>query len=148
MKTMHGETFNVGDEVVFGRSNGEQTLGVIVKINPRTYKIRQEGSRGIRPDGTIWRVAKSLVRTAPDTLDAPLSGFKFRAPPVVPINSLDADRIQFPRLLAEISAMGLTDEQYNTLCMSTGLHRRDIVHILDRADMAFEGIKRDHNLAP
>ena len=34
-------TFNIGDEVIFGRPNGEQTRGRIVKINARSLGVEQ-----------------------------------------------------------------------------------------------------------
>lgn len=58
-------SFSVGDKVVFGRSNGEQTEGLVVKINRKRVKIRQIGSRGTKKnhkDGTVWNVPFSLVR--------------------------------------------------------------------------------------
>ena len=65
---MQGE-FTVGDKVYFGRKNGEKTLGEIIKVNRKTYKIRQLESRGMYRDhavGTRWTVAKSLVWAATD----------------------------------------------------------------------------------
>ena len=40
--------FKVGDKVMFGRPNGEQTLGRIEKVNQKTYKIKTLESRGTR----------------------------------------------------------------------------------------------------
>ena len=60
-------TFNIGDEVIFGRPNGEQTRGRVVKINRKSLSVELVGERGqsrIRKAGTKWRVAKSLVRHA------------------------------------------------------------------------------------
>jgi len=54
-------TFNIGDTVLFGRENGEKTLGRVVKINAASVKVEQTEARGGRPVGTIWRVAPSLV---------------------------------------------------------------------------------------
>ncbi len=59
--------FNKGDKVYFGRHHGEKTLGEIVKVNSKTYKIRQLEERGVqrsRPAGTIWNVAKEFVTSA------------------------------------------------------------------------------------
>lgn len=63
-------------------------------------------------------------------------------PPKPMTSILDADGIQFPRLLAEIYAAGLTDEQMDFLCESTDLTRKEIEYILNRADLAWEDIKR------
>jgi hypothetical protein len=59
----------VGQQVYFGRSNGEKTLGEIVKVNRTKCKVKQLESRGTMrsyPVGTIW--------TVPPTLMSPVSG--------------------------------------------------------------------------
>lgn len=59
--------FKVGDKVIFGRQNGEQTHGTVVKVNSVKCKIRQDETRGTlreRPVGTIWTVPFSLIRLA------------------------------------------------------------------------------------
>ena len=75
-------SFNVGDLVLFGRPNGEQTRGKIVKVNRKTYKVQTLESRGRRyAGGTVWSVAKSLCR--PDNGSA--SGkVEVTAVPVIP----------------------------------------------------------------
>jgi hypothetical protein len=50
----------------------------------------------------------------------------------------ESDEIQFPRLLSEIFASGLTSFQYEDLCKSMGLERRDIDELLLRAEAAWE----------
>ena len=52
------------------------------------------------------------------------------------------DSIQFPRLLAEIYAVGLAAEQVKALEESTGLHPREIKALFERAEIKFEEIKR------
>jgi len=52
----------IGSKVVFGRTNGEQTKGEVVKINQKTLKIRQTETRSKHPIGTVWSVPHSLVR--------------------------------------------------------------------------------------
>lgn len=64
----HSEGY-VGMQVYFGRSNGEQTLGKIVKINPKKFKVEQLESRGTRKShnvGTVWTVPPSLCTPATD----------------------------------------------------------------------------------
>jgi len=64
---MHTTTFSIGDEVIFGRPNGEQTRGRVVRINRKSLSIEQMGERGqsrIRKAGTKWRVHPSLVQHA------------------------------------------------------------------------------------
>lgn len=51
------------------------------------------------------------------------------------------DDIQFPRLLAEIKAVGLTAEQVKALCESMGILPEDLHELLDRAEETFSSIK-------
>jgi hypothetical protein len=54
-----------GLKVVFGRPNGEQTLGVIEKVNPSKAKVRTLEARGSREAvGVIWHVPYSLMKVA------------------------------------------------------------------------------------
>lgn len=60
----------VGSEVVFGRHNGEQTKGIVIKVNQKTFKIRTTEERygnRVRQAGSIYNVAKSLVQLASTT---------------------------------------------------------------------------------
>lgn len=53
--------------VRFGRPNGEQTLGEIVKINPTKAKVAILENRGTQrdsPAGAVWTVPYSLMRPA------------------------------------------------------------------------------------
>jgi hypothetical protein len=59
----------VGDIVLFGRPNGHQSRGEIVKVNPRAVKVRllEDRGRGRGGDaGSVWRVDKSLCRLDSD----------------------------------------------------------------------------------
>ena len=50
-------------KVMFGRRNGQQTLGEIIKVNPKKLKVKQLESRGVYKNhaiGSIWGVPKSL----------------------------------------------------------------------------------------
>jgi hypothetical protein len=53
----------------------------------------------------------------------------------------DRNDVQFPRLLAEIRAVGLTASQTAQLCVSMDCTTEDICEILERAEEVFEGIK-------
>lgn len=53
------------------------------------------------------------------------------------------DAIQFPRLLAEIRAVGLSLQQYEALTDSMDLGFDEINEVLERAESAWERIK-DH----
>lgn len=49
--------------------------------------------------------------------------------------------IQFPRLLAELRAIGLTPEQYAFLTESMDLEESDIDEVLERAESEWQKIK-------
>jgi hypothetical protein len=49
--------------------------------------------------------------------------------------------IQFPRLLAEINAVGLTKQQMRDLCSSMDLDERHVRALFERAEIEFERIK-------
>lgn len=57
--------FKIGDKVVFGRTNGEQTNGTVIGIG-RTgkLKVRQDETRGVHKIGALWTVPESLCRLA------------------------------------------------------------------------------------
>jgi hypothetical protein len=55
-------------KVVFGRPNGEKTIGIIVKCNPKFAKVQtlEERGRGRGSDeGATWKVAYSLMEPLP-----------------------------------------------------------------------------------
>ena len=54
-------SLTIGQKVMFGRENGEKTMGTIVGINGKSVKVRQDEARGGRPVGTEWRVAPSFI---------------------------------------------------------------------------------------
>jgi hypothetical protein len=55
----------------------------------------------------------------------------------------DRDDVQFPRLLAEIKAVGLTAEQLEGLRKSMDLSSEQVVEILDRAEETWDALKVD-----
>lgn len=70
--------------VVFGRPNGEQTIGEVVKCNPAKAKIKTLENRGLfgqRPVGQVWVVPYTLIR--PATADEIKSVGRIPAPAVV-----------------------------------------------------------------
>lgn len=90
--------FRVGQNVVFGRPNGEQTHGVVIKVNGKTLKIEQTEVRGQvreRKVGTVWRVAASFVRAA-DPLQVPV-------PVAKPVRSMDAIMADMQRVESALS---------------------------------------------
>lgn len=66
----------VGQQVYFGRTAGEKTLGTVLKINGASIKVRQDEARGGKPVGTEWRVHPSLVY--------PIDGAKAAVPAAPP----------------------------------------------------------------
>jgi len=51
--------------VIFGRPNGEKTLGEVVKINPKRIKIRTLEDRGQRSvEGSVWSAPAALLERA------------------------------------------------------------------------------------
>ena len=61
-------TPKVGEKVLFGRSQGEQTRGTVMAVNRTKAKIRQDEQRGAQkshPIGTIWTVPFNLMSIDP-----------------------------------------------------------------------------------
>lgn len=56
--------FFVGQIVLFGRGNGEQTRGEVIKVNPTRLKVKTLESRGTKkayPVGSVWVVPFALA---------------------------------------------------------------------------------------
>lgn len=60
---------------------------------------------------------------------------------VVTTDTWDRDDIQFPRLLAEIHAMGLTDDQFATLAAEMDTSIEDLGDVFWRATNQWDEIK-------
>lgn len=61
------EHCKVGMKVMFGRPNGEKTLGEVVKVNPSKAKVKTLEGRGAGRGsdvGTVWTVPYSLMTPA------------------------------------------------------------------------------------
>jgi hypothetical protein len=63
----HLTGIKIGSQVVFGRTNGEQTNGEVIKINRKSVKVRQTevrhgNGRTPRQEGAIWNVHPSLLK--------------------------------------------------------------------------------------
>lgn len=55
--------WKIGMKVMFGRNNGQKTLGEIVKVNPKKLKVKQLEQRGVQKNhsvGSVWTVPRSL----------------------------------------------------------------------------------------
>jgi len=64
------EQCHVGMKVFFGRGNGEQTLGEVVKVNPTKCKVKTLEARGNGRGsmvGAVWNVPYSLMNPADAT---------------------------------------------------------------------------------
>lgn len=60
------EQLKVGMKVLFGRPNGEKTLGEVIAVNPKKAKVKTLEGRGVRDQiGAIWHVPFSLMCPAP-----------------------------------------------------------------------------------
>jgi len=75
----------VGMEVIFGRGNGEQTRGIVTKLNRVKAKVKTNDSRGVAPAGVEWSVPYSMMRPADGSvsisapaMDIPYSPFTNR----------------------------------------------------------------------
>lgn len=55
------ENCRIGMEVIFGRGNGEQTRGVVTKLNRVKAKVRTTETRGKTDAGTVWGVPYSMM---------------------------------------------------------------------------------------
>ena len=53
-----------------------------------------------------------------------------------------ADSLQFPRLLAEIQAVGLTEKQIKAIALSMDLTREHVMQLFSRGEAKFEVIKK------
>jgi hypothetical protein len=74
-------TFHVGQTISFGRRNGEQSRGEVLKINAKSVKVKLLEGRGVykaHPVGGIWRVHPSLCSTVAENDNAAVA-----APPTV-----------------------------------------------------------------
>jgi len=67
---METVSFKVGDPVIFGRGNGEQTRGEVLKVNRKTVKVKTTETRGTKRGydiGTVWKVPFTLCHHAEST---------------------------------------------------------------------------------
>lgn len=66
--------FRQGMKVIFGRENGEHTLGIIEKMNPMKAKVKTLEDRGTRTiAGQVWSVPYSMMKPAPEGAGHPLA---------------------------------------------------------------------------
>ncbi len=95
--------FRVGQEVVFGRPNGEKTLGRVVKVNPKSLKVQQTEARGGRASGLVWTVSPVFVKPTGQMTSPP------EAPKVAtPKRSDDEILEDFRRVYCDLSPENLS----------------------------------------
>ena len=62
----HLNGMEIGSQVIFGRPNGEQTKGEVVKINRKSVKVKQTevryGNGRTRQEGQVWNVHPSCLK--------------------------------------------------------------------------------------
>jgi hypothetical protein len=86
---------------------------------------------------------KTVVRELVDEIEARLLRHEHVIPRVDPDADVNwqNDAIQFPRLLAELRAIGLTDYEYRELAVTMDVTREQIDQVLERAETAWQTIK-------
>lgn len=65
---MRREDARIGQQVRFGRENGEKTLGKIIKVNFKTAKVETLENRGRTKSGEKWSVGYSLLEPVESNL--------------------------------------------------------------------------------
>jgi hypothetical protein len=58
-----------------------------------------------------------------------------------PKGAWEINQVQFARLIAEIAAVGLTEEQVQDLCISMDIEPHDLSELFDRAETEWQIIK-------
>jgi hypothetical protein len=98
--------FSIGEKVLFGRSRGEQTLGEIIKKNPKRAKIKQLESRGTQKThqvGTVWTVPYTLLtKTGADSATPTTQANSNEAHGLIPDDQLQG--VAMPRILSAMRA--------------------------------------------
>lgn len=72
---MNREECKVGMTVIFGRGHGEQTRGIVVKMNEKKAKVQTveaRGKNGRSAAGTVWGVPYSMMKPADAAASEPL----------------------------------------------------------------------------
>jgi len=86
-------------EVMFGRPDGEQTKGVVLKCNPKKAKIKTLEARGVHIAGEIWtvpyymlRVEGSPVSAGPYPNGLTITGVRYLTPQEMQTEGWEGDR--------------------------------------------------------
>ena len=98
----------IGGLVQFGRKNGEQTVGEIIKVNAKRCKVRTlsaRGSNGRSPAGSVWTVPFSLL--TPFTGEVPANPPMANDDPAQIIAKIKALAAQLPDIYRDELAIEL-----------------------------------------
>lgn len=104
---MNRNDATVGMKVYFGRANGEKTLGEIVKINSKNFKVKTLEGRGTQRSyrvGSVWTVPPALCTPADDGRPSHIT----RRPTPIPVKTGRTEK----EIMSEISGIycGLSPE--------------------------------------
>lgn len=114
------------------RSGGEIVPTHDVKVNARPVT---------RPH-SVQRIIKRLEAALETAEGGEVEALEDELEPIDESGSRwDNNRVQFARLLAELRAVGLTDEQYAALRESMDLARDRIDEVLERAETEWQRLK-------
>ena len=73
----HLAGMKIGSQVIFGRPNGEQTKGEVIKINRKSVKVKttevRYGNGRTRSVGAVWTVHPSLLIMKGESSYTPLT---------------------------------------------------------------------------
>jgi hypothetical protein len=102
--------FMKGDKIQFGRKNGEQTLGMVEKVNGKSLKVRTLESRGRdgrSVPGMVWRVHPSLATLVERNGKPATNADRFPNTSVKPSGMLTGDDLILHQAMAKLTAIEL-----------------------------------------
>lgn len=102
--------FQRNDKIRFGRKNGEQTEGIIEKVNGKSLKVRTLESRGRdgrSVAGMVWRVHPALATLIERNGKPVTNADRFPNTPVKPSSMLSGDDAILNGAMAKLSAIEL-----------------------------------------
>lgn len=70
------ENCREGMKIVFGRTNGEKTIAVVVRTNPAKALVTTLENRGIKQAGLEWRVPYSMMEPVQEKTEGDLDELK------------------------------------------------------------------------
>ena len=111
----------------------------------RQYIIRDKSQYWSNEDGWVTR-SEATVFSEDDkeTFNLPIGGEWVVKPDDNPKDLWEHNSVQFPRLISEIMATGVSEEQWDDLLTSMDLESDDLSELFDRAQEEWESIKNRH----